>query len=241
MVALCHILVNNVLTLPGKMKDDISVCKLCHLNYFLQILRQVISQISCVTLWHTPTTLERLAKGFKNVSLSERRRHFYAWCSSAFLCLCGQMIDGEAFLLLTQTDIVKIMSIKLGPALKISNAILMFKSTDEGLKWPSPIHQEPSSCAKTILLQGRRKKKKNPEPFFHMFGVQYPSEREKRRGGIKRKNWDKEIFFWVTEECENQRGQIDMEAGWRGGRVLVFTECDGFSNRCFDIWLLVKI
>lgn len=45
-----------------------------------------------------------------------------------------QMIDGEAFLLLTQTDIVKIMSIKLGPALKISNAILMFKSTDEGLK-----------------------------------------------------------------------------------------------------------
>ncbi|KAM8830362.1 lethal(3)malignant brain tumor-like protein 1 isoform 1-T1 [Synchiropus picturatus] len=44
-----------------------------------------------------------------------------------------EMIDGEAFLLLTQADIVKIMSIKLGPALKISNAILMFKSTDEGL------------------------------------------------------------------------------------------------------------
>ncbi|XP_068453322.1 lethal(3)malignant brain tumor-like protein 1 isoform X2 [Clinocottus analis] len=42
-----------------------------------------------------------------------------------------EMIDGEAFLLLTQTDIVKIMSIKLGPALKISNAIIMFKSTDE--------------------------------------------------------------------------------------------------------------
>uniref|UniRef100_A0A3Q0T3C5 Lethal(3)malignant brain tumor-like protein 1 n=1 Tax=Amphilophus citrinellus TaxID=61819 RepID=A0A3Q0T3C5_AMPCI len=41
-----------------------------------------------------------------------------------------EMIDGEAFLLLTQTDIVKIMSIKLGPALKISNAILMFKKDD---------------------------------------------------------------------------------------------------------------
>lgn len=51
-----------------------------------------------------------------------------------FDTLAPQMIDGEAFLLLTQTDIVKIMSIKLGPALKISNAILMFKSTDEGLK-----------------------------------------------------------------------------------------------------------
>ncbi|XP_030623643.1 lethal(3)malignant brain tumor-like protein 1 [Chanos chanos] len=45
-----------------------------------------------------------------------------------------EMIDGEAFLLLTQNDIVKIMSIKLGPALKIYNSILMFKSTDEGLK-----------------------------------------------------------------------------------------------------------
>ncbi|CAJ1085566.1 lethal(3)malignant brain tumor-like protein 1 isoform X1 [Xyrichtys novacula] len=45
-----------------------------------------------------------------------------------------EMIDGEAFLLLTQNDIVKIMSIKLGPALKISNAILMFKSIDEGFK-----------------------------------------------------------------------------------------------------------
>uniref|UniRef100_A0A673INM6 L3MBTL histone methyl-lysine binding protein 1a n=2 Tax=Sinocyclocheilus rhinocerous TaxID=307959 RepID=A0A673INM6_9TELE len=45
-----------------------------------------------------------------------------------------EMIDGEAFLLLTQNDIVKIMNIKLGPALKIHNAILMLKSTDEGLK-----------------------------------------------------------------------------------------------------------
>lgn len=68
------------------------------------------------------------------------------------------MIDGEAFLLLTQTDIVKIMSIKLGPALKISNAILMFKCTDEGLKWSHPYSPgllgHRSSCAKFILLQG---------------------------------------------------------------------------------------
>ncbi|XP_055066074.2 lethal(3)malignant brain tumor-like protein 4 isoform X2 [Misgurnus anguillicaudatus] len=40
-------------------------------------------------------------------------------------------IDGEAFLLLTQSDIVKILSIKLGPALKIYNCILMLKSADE--------------------------------------------------------------------------------------------------------------
>lgn len=42
-----------------------------------------------------------------------------------------QQIDGEAFLLLTQADIVKILSIKLGPALKIYNSILMFKNADE--------------------------------------------------------------------------------------------------------------
>ncbi|KAM9589878.1 lethal(3)malignant brain tumor-like protein 1 isoform 1-T1 [Trichechus inunguis] len=45
-----------------------------------------------------------------------------------------EMIDGEAFLLLTQADIVKIMSVKLGPALKIYNSILMFKNTDDTLK-----------------------------------------------------------------------------------------------------------
>ncbi|XP_036414206.1 lethal(3)malignant brain tumor-like protein 4 [Colossoma macropomum] len=42
-----------------------------------------------------------------------------------------KQIDGEAFLLLTQSDIVKILSIKLGPALKIYNCILMLKSVDE--------------------------------------------------------------------------------------------------------------
>ncbi|XP_067836824.1 lethal(3)malignant brain tumor-like protein 4 isoform X2 [Heptranchias perlo] len=45
-----------------------------------------------------------------------------------------EQIDGEAFLLLTQTDIVKIMSIKLGPALKIYNSILMFKNSEDNLE-----------------------------------------------------------------------------------------------------------
>nr|XP_013810402.1 PREDICTED: lethal(3)malignant brain tumor-like protein 4 [Apteryx mantelli mantelli] len=42
-----------------------------------------------------------------------------------------EQIDGEAFLLLNQTDLVKILNIKLGPALKIYNAILMLKSAEE--------------------------------------------------------------------------------------------------------------
>ncbi|XP_067290860.1 lethal(3)malignant brain tumor-like protein 4 isoform X2 [Pseudorasbora parva] len=42
-----------------------------------------------------------------------------------------EQIDGKAFLLLTQRDIVKIMSVKLGPALKIYNSILMFRHAEE--------------------------------------------------------------------------------------------------------------
>nr|XP_025952436.1 lethal(3)malignant brain tumor-like protein 4 isoform X2 [Dromaius novaehollandiae] len=42
-----------------------------------------------------------------------------------------EQIDGEAFLLLNQTDMVKILGIKLGPALKIYNAILMLRSAEE--------------------------------------------------------------------------------------------------------------
>uniref|UniRef100_A0A8C9XRM9 SAM domain-containing protein n=1 Tax=Sander lucioperca TaxID=283035 RepID=A0A8C9XRM9_SANLU len=42
-------------------------------------------------------------------------------------------IDGRAFLLLTQRDIVRIMAIKLGPALKIYNCILMFKHLPQSL------------------------------------------------------------------------------------------------------------
>ncbi|XP_036375276.1 lethal(3)malignant brain tumor-like protein 4 [Megalops cyprinoides] len=42
-----------------------------------------------------------------------------------------EQIDGKSFLLLTQSDIVKIMSVKLGPALKIYNSILMFKNAEK--------------------------------------------------------------------------------------------------------------
>ncbi|KAI5172179.1 Lethal(3)Malignant Brain Tumor-Like Protein 4 [Manis pentadactyla] len=39
-----------------------------------------------------------------------------------------EQIDGKAFLLLTQTDIIKVMKIKLGPTLKIYNSILIFRN-----------------------------------------------------------------------------------------------------------------
>ena len=37
-------------------------------------------------------------------------------------------IDGEAFLMLTQTDLVKNLGLKLGPALKISNTLILIRS-----------------------------------------------------------------------------------------------------------------
>ncbi|XP_039271811.2 lethal(3)malignant brain tumor-like protein 4 [Styela clava] len=42
----------------------------------------------------------------------------------------AEEIDGEAMLLLTQTDIAKVLNIKLGPAVKIYNAILLVKAAE---------------------------------------------------------------------------------------------------------------
>lgn len=39
-----------------------------------------------------------------------------------------QQIDGKAFLLLPQKDIVQVIKIKLGPALKIHNSMLMIRT-----------------------------------------------------------------------------------------------------------------
>uniref|UniRef100_A0AAY4DX65 SAM domain-containing protein n=1 Tax=Denticeps clupeoides TaxID=299321 RepID=A0AAY4DX65_9TELE len=52
-------------------------------------------------------------------------------CKEQVRTFRDEQIDGEAFLLLTQVDLVKILSIKLGPALKIYNSILMFKTTED--------------------------------------------------------------------------------------------------------------
>ncbi|GAB6022036.1 Lethal(3)malignant brain tumor-like protein 1 [Chamberlinius hualienensis] len=52
-------------------------------------------------------------------------------CKDVAKVFKDEQIDGEAFLLLTQSDIVKLMNIKLGPALKIYNSIVMFHCTTE--------------------------------------------------------------------------------------------------------------
>ena len=40
-------------------------------------------------------------------------------------------LDGEAFLMLSQADMVKTLQVKLGPALKLVNAILLIKSNGD--------------------------------------------------------------------------------------------------------------
>lgn len=42
-----------------------------------------------------------------------------------------QLIDGEAFLLLNQQDIVKVLNVKLGPAVKIYNAVVLLRDAIE--------------------------------------------------------------------------------------------------------------
>ncbi|XP_076806425.1 lethal(3)malignant brain tumor-like protein 4 [Clavelina lepadiformis] len=49
-------------------------------------------------------------------------------CGDVFV---SQEIDGEAFMLLTQSDISSVLKLKLGPSVKIYNAILMFKAAEK--------------------------------------------------------------------------------------------------------------
>ncbi|XP_049421468.1 lethal(3)malignant brain tumor-like protein 4 [Epinephelus fuscoguttatus] len=58
-----------------------------------------------------------------------------------------EQIDGRAFLLLTQRDIVRIMSIKLGPALKIYNSILMFKHAEDRSQSQAAVDSSQSQAA----------------------------------------------------------------------------------------------
>jgi lethal(3)malignant brain tumor-like protein len=42
-----------------------------------------------------------------------------------------QNIDGESFLLLSQSDIIKLMKIRLGPAIKIYNCLLTIRNVPD--------------------------------------------------------------------------------------------------------------
>uniref|UniRef100_T1L059 SAM domain-containing protein n=1 Tax=Tetranychus urticae TaxID=32264 RepID=T1L059_TETUR len=52
-------------------------------------------------------------------------------CQDFGRCFEDEMIDGEAFLLLNQTDLVTHLGIKLGPAVRIYNSILVIRDNIE--------------------------------------------------------------------------------------------------------------
>lgn len=58
-----------------------------------------------------------------------------------FLCLnfwvFQQEIDGEALLFLTQSDLTDLLGVKLGPAIKIRNALLLMKEKAKSALQPA--------------------------------------------------------------------------------------------------------
>lgn len=122
-------------------------------------------------------------------------------------CFSLQMIDGEAFLLLTQNDIVKIMNIKLGPALKIHNAILMFKSTDEGLKWSiilqAPyavtIHSESITCLVfNVWTHQREREKTRTQEQDELYTRVQPS-------------WALMLLYFKSEMTRSDKEHLDLK------------------------------
>ncbi|KAI3355605.1 hypothetical protein L3Q82_018443, partial [Scortum barcoo] len=78
-----------------------------------------------------------------------------------------EQIDGRAFLLLTQRDIVRIMSIKLGPALKIYNSILMFKHAEDRSQSHSEDRSQSDTEDKDQLYAEDRNRSRANEPIIH--------------------------------------------------------------------------
>uniref|UniRef100_V9KBW8 L(3)mbt-like 3 n=1 Tax=Callorhinchus milii TaxID=7868 RepID=V9KBW8_CALMI len=119
----------------SKENEDFSLQQALHQSVFLSSVSPVPSLPLC---WEQHS---KLLPGVAGITARKVVKWTINQVSEFILSLPGceeqakafreEQIDGEAFLLLTQTDIVKIMSIKLGPALKIYNSILMFKTAEE--------------------------------------------------------------------------------------------------------------
>ena len=50
-------------------------------------------------------------------------------CSGVGAAFVAQQVDGEALLMMTQNDLVTLLNIKLGPAIKIMAIIMCLKAT----------------------------------------------------------------------------------------------------------------
>jgi len=55
--------------------------------------------------------------------------NLFLFTRASFIVVYLQKIDGEALLFLSQSDLTDLLGIKLGPAIKIRNALLLIKET----------------------------------------------------------------------------------------------------------------
>ena len=88
-----------------------------------------------VTRWSCDQVMDFLAKFGVNKAMLEKFKQEV--CSTAKCCLFRvlhlfslfllQEIDGEALLFLSQSDLTDLLGVKLGPAIKIRNALLLMK------------------------------------------------------------------------------------------------------------------
>jgi len=53
--------------------------------------------------------------------------HIYYFIHILFHITALQNIDGEAFLMLTQEDLVSVLCLRLGPAIKLYNSIVLLR------------------------------------------------------------------------------------------------------------------
>ncbi|XP_072307383.1 lethal(3)malignant brain tumor-like protein 4 [Eucyclogobius newberryi] len=89
---------------------DLSLCWSQHRKLLPRVQSEQAKRVHCWSVQQVSEFIQSL------LGCEDQAQHFR-----------DQEIDGRAFLLLTQRDIVQILSIKLGPALKIYHSILMFK------------------------------------------------------------------------------------------------------------------
>ncbi|CAG2172863.1 unnamed protein product [Oppiella nova] len=112
-----------------------SITNLSSLQHSIFAMRMSQQQQEAPVCWdrHSKTTLPGIDKTKSKEVLSWTPTKVSDFidqipgCESVGQVFAEQLIDGEAFLLLNQNDIVKILNLKLGPAIKIFNSILVIR------------------------------------------------------------------------------------------------------------------
>ncbi|KAK7881181.1 hypothetical protein WMY93_029590 [Mugilogobius chulae] len=121
----------------------------------------------------------------------------------------NQEIDGRAFLLLTQRDILQILSIKLGPALKIYHSILMFRHER------SQSERREGERSQSERREGERSQSERREGERGQSERREGREQSERREGERGQSERREGEHSQSERREGERGQSERREGER--------------------------